>query len=176
MNFLIVIIISICALASIISVVFRKRKTKGDFEIKKNEKIEKRNIDNLFDDCFNNDEFEQEIKKEPKVIRVPLKDRIWWRRNHNNFWSWCFIALVVILIAVLSPISHSSYNTQQDISIQIEQQKMLRDNIIQALKDSIRKEQIKIISSKLDSIDVHVKKIKSTTSKVVILNKTIIKK
>lgn len=176
MKFLIVIIISISALASIISVVFRKRKKKGGLEIEKNKKIEENNIDNLFDDCLNDDEFKQEIKKEPKVIRVPLKDGIWWRRNHNNFWSLCLIAFVVILIAVLSPISHSSYNTQQGISIQIEQQKVLHDNTIQALKDSIRNEQIKIISSKLDSIDVHVKKIKSTTSKVVILNKTIIKK
>lgn len=176
MKFLIVIIISISALASIISVVFRKRKKKGGLEIEKNKKIKERNIDNLFDDCLNDDEFKQEIKKKPKVIRVPLKDKSWWQRNHKNFWSWCLITFVLILITALSPISHYSYNTQQDISIQIEQQKILRDNTIQTLKDSIRNKQIKIISSKLDSIDVHVKKIKSTTSKVVILNKTIVKK
>ena len=174
MKYLIVITISIFTIASITSFFFSKRKKIGNVDIDKNNNIEGKNINNLFDE--DNNEFKQNIKKGPKIIKVALKDISWWQLYHKNFWCWCLITFFLILVTALSPISHYSYNAQQARSFQIEQQKILRDNTIKALKDSIRNEQIKIISSKLDNIDVHVKKIHNTTSKVVIFNKTIIKK
>ena len=86
----------------------------------------------------------QKIKQ--KEFRVILKNKGWWNRNNPFIWGLCAISFIAILMLVLSSVAHRKYSTQQEISIQKEHQKIL-------YKDSMKNEQIELISSELSDID-----------------------
>ena len=93
----------------------------------------------------------QKIKQ--KEFRVILKDKGWWNRNNSFIGEMCAISFITILILVLSNVAHKKYNFQQEKTIQEEHQKMLYEDSIQNNKDSIKNEQIELISSELSDID-----------------------
>lgn len=79
------------------------------------------------------------------------------------FLSWCAILFIIVLIFILSSVTHRRYNSLHEISIQKEYQKKLYEDSIQNNKDSIKNEQIKLISSEVSDID----KIIRETNKII---------
>lgn len=176
MNLLILNIVAIIALTSIIIFLFSLRKRKSDHKSKTTEDAVLGGIDNLFDgDIIDELEIKPEAKMERSEFIVKLNDRSWWKRSHKCFLSCCFILFCVIMISILSFITHSYYNTKQDIYNKKRKKELLHYNTIQKTKDSIRNEKIEIIFLKLHSIDVNIRKIKSATHRMENSNKIIIR-
>jgi heme exporter protein D len=139
-------LIVIIALISIILIYIRKLRDKSDITPDIKQDVETGEIDDLFNNTIEevNTHLPQKIKQ--KEFRVILKNKGWWNRNNPFIWGLCAISFIAILMLVLSSVAHRKYSTQQEISIQKEHQKIL-------YKDSMKNEQIELISSELSDID-----------------------
>lgn len=144
--------IVIIALISNILIYIRKLRDERNITHNIKQDAETKKIDDLFNTLEEADtHFPQKIKQ--KEFRVILKDKGWWNRNNSFIGEMCAISFIAILILVLSNVAHKKYNFQQEKTIQKEHQKMLYEDSIQNNKDSIKNEQIELISSELSDID-----------------------
>ena len=153
MNSFHLLLIVIITLISIILIYIRKLRDKRDITHDIKQDVETKEIDDLFNNTIEevNTHLPQKIKQ--KEFRVILKNKGWWNRNNSFIRVMCAILFIAILILVLSNVAHKKYNFQQEKTIQKEHQKMLYEDSIQNNKDSIKNEQIELISSELSDIN-----------------------
>lgn len=137
----------------IILIYIRKLRDKRNITHDIKQGAETKEIDDLFNNTLEevNTPLPQKIKQ--KEFRVILKNKGWWNSNNSFIGEMCAISFITILILVLSNVAHKKYNFQQEKTIQKEHQKMLYEDSIQNNKDSIKNEQIELISSELSDID-----------------------
>lgn len=154
----------------IILIYIRKLRDKRNITHDIKQGAETKEIDDLFNNTLEevNTPLPQKIKQ--KEFRVILKNKGWWNRNNSFIGEMCAISFITILILVLSNVAHKKYNFQQEQTIQKEHQKMLYEDSIQNNKDSIKNEQIELISSELSDID---KTIRETNRIIHIIEKQI---
>lgn len=155
--------IRISALISVILIYIRKLKERGKVTPNTKRTVKIMEINDLFDETTEKNEIKTTDKVEQKEIRVKLKNKTWWKRNHYFFLSWCAILFITVLIFILSSVTYRRYNSLHEISIQKEYQKKLYEDSIQNNKGSIKNEQIKLISSEVSDID----KIIRETNKII---------
>ena len=80
--------IRISALISFILISICKLKERGKVTPNTKRTVKIMEINDLFDETTEKNEIKTTDKVEQKEIRVKLKNKTWWKRNHYFFLSW----------------------------------------------------------------------------------------